>query len=91
MVRVSGAGDRPCHRLPAVRTEGEQLPGRDNGRRDRGGCRMIAKAKSISHGIRAMLYVSGETRKKKNPEKKNRFGYNDIIQSIDSSVNLTEQ
>ena len=26
---------------------------------DRGGCRMIAKAKSISHGIRAMLYVSG--------------------------------
>ena len=30
---------------------------------------MIANAKSISHGIRAMLYVSGESRNKKHPEK----------------------
>ena len=29
---------------------------------------MIAKAKAISHGIRAVLYVSGESRNKKHPE-----------------------
>ena len=30
---------------------------------------MIANAKAVAHGIRAMLYVSGESRNKKHPEK----------------------
>ena len=30
---------------------------------------MIAKAKAVAHGIRAMLYVSGESRNKKHPER----------------------
>ena len=29
---------------------------------------MIAKAKAVAHGIRAMLYVSGESRNKKHPK-----------------------
>ena len=44
---------------------------------------MIAKAKSISHGIRAMLYVSGESRNKKHPEKITRICDNFIPQGMD--------
>ena len=36
---------------------------------------MIANAKAVAHGIRAMLYVSGESRNKKHPEKKNHLYY----------------
>lgn len=32
---------------------------------------MIANAKAVAHGIRAMLYVSGESRNKKHPRKDN--------------------
>ena len=35
---------------------------------------MIANAKAVAHGIRAMLYVSGESRNKKHPEKITRIG-----------------
>ena len=51
---------------------------------------MIAKAKSISHGIRAMLYVSGESRNKKHPEKITRICDNFIPQGMDASGIWTE-
>ena len=44
---------------------------------------MIAKAKSISHGIRATLYVSGESRNKKHPEKITRICDNFMPQGMD--------
>ena len=34
---------------------------------------MIAKAKAVAHGIRAMLYVSGESSNKKHPERLTRI------------------
>lgn len=51
---------------------------------------MIAKAKSISHGIRAMLYVSGESRNKKHPEKITRICDNFMPQGMDASGIWTE-
>ena len=51
---------------------------------------MIAKAKSISHGIRAILYVSGESRNKKHPEKITRICDNFILQGMDASGIWTE-
>jgi len=51
---------------------------------------MMAKAKSISHGIRAMLYVSGESRNKKHPEKITRIRDNFILQGMDASGIWTE-
>ena len=51
---------------------------------------MIAKAKSISHGIRAMLYVSGESRNKKHPEKITRICDNFMLQGMDASGIWTE-
>lgn len=51
---------------------------------------MIAKAKSISHGIRATLYVSGESRNKKHPEKITRICDNFMPQGMDASGIWTE-
>ncbi|WP_270575962.1 relaxase [Bacteroides cellulosilyticus] len=51
---------------------------------------MIANAKSISHGIRAMLYVSGESRNKKHPEKITRVCDNFMPQGMDASGIWTE-
>lgn len=51
---------------------------------------MIAKAKSISHGIRAILYVSGESRNKKHPEKITRICDNFMPQGMDASGIWTE-
>lgn len=51
---------------------------------------MIAKAKSIDHGIRAMLYVSGESRNKKHPEKITRICDNFMPQGMDASGIWTE-
>ena len=51
---------------------------------------MIAKAKSISHGIRAVLYVSGESRNKKHPEKITRICDNFMPQGMDASGIWTE-
>lgn len=51
---------------------------------------MIANAKSISHGIRAMLYVSGESRNKKHPEKITRICDNFMPQGMDATGILTE-
>ena len=49
---------------------------------------MIAKAKSISHGIRATLYVSGESRNKKHPEKITRICDNFMPQGMGASLSL---
>lgn len=51
---------------------------------------MIAKAKSISHGIRAMLYVSGESGNKKHPEKITHICDNFMPQDMDASGIWTE-
>lgn len=51
---------------------------------------MIANAKSISHGIRATLYVSGESRNKKHPEKITRICDNFMPQGMDASGIWTE-
>lgn len=51
---------------------------------------MIAKAKSISHGIRATLYVSGESRNKKHPEKITRICDNFMPQGMGASGIWTE-
>ena len=51
---------------------------------------MIAKAKAIAHGIRAMLYVSGESRNKKHPEKITRVCDNFMPQGMDASGMWTE-
>ena len=90
MVRKSGGSHRPCHRLPAVRTKCKQLPGRDNGQAGQGGRCMIANAKAIAHGIRAMLYVSGESKNKKHPEKITRICDNFMPQGMDATGIWTE-
>ncbi len=51
---------------------------------------MIAKAKSIDHGIRAVLYVSGESRNKKHPEKITCICDNFMPQGMDASGIWTE-
>ena len=51
---------------------------------------MIAKAKAIAHGIRAMLYVSGESRNKKHPEKITRVCDNFMPQGMDATGIWTE-
>ena len=69
---------------------GEQLSGRNNKPRDKGGRRMIANAKAVAHGIRAMLYVSGESRNKKHPEKITRIYDNFMPQGMDATGIWTE-
>ena len=51
---------------------------------------MIAKAKAIAHGIRAMLYVSGESKNKKHPEKITRVCDNFMPQGMDATGIWTE-
>ena len=51
---------------------------------------MIAKAKAVAHGIRAMLYVSGESRNKKHPEKIMRICDNFMPQHMDATGIWTE-
>lgn len=51
---------------------------------------MIAKAKAIAHGIRATLYMSGESRNKKHPEKITRIRDNFMPQGMDASGIWTE-
>ncbi|OUP11562.1 relaxase [Mediterranea sp. An20] len=51
---------------------------------------MIAKAKAVAHGIRAMLYVSGESRNKKHPERITRICDNFMPQGIDATGIFTE-
>ena len=51
---------------------------------------MIAKAKAVAHGIRAVLYVSGESRNKKHPEKITRICDNFMPQGMDASGIWTE-
>ena len=51
---------------------------------------MIAKAKAAAHGIRAMLYVSGESRNKKHPEKITRVCDNFMPQGMDATGIFTE-
>ena len=46
---------------------------------------MIAKAKAVAHGIRAMLYVSGESRNKKHPERIIRICDNFMPQGMDAT------
>jgi len=46
---------------------------------------MIANAKAVAHGIRAMLYVSGESRNKKHPEKITRICDNFMPQGMDGN------
>ena len=51
---------------------------------------MIANAKVVAHGIRAMLYVSGESRNKKHPEKITRICDNFMPQGMDATGIWTE-
>ena len=51
---------------------------------------MIANAKSVAHGIRAMLYVSGESRNKRHPEKITRICDNFMPQGMDATGIWTE-
>ncbi len=51
---------------------------------------MIAKAKAVAHGIRAMLFVSGESRNKKHPERITRICDNFMPQGMDASGIWTE-
>ena len=51
---------------------------------------MIAKAKAVAYGIRAMLYVSGESRNKKHPERITRICDNFMLQGMDASGIWTE-
>lgn len=51
---------------------------------------MIAKAKAVAHGIRAMLYVSGESRYKKHPERITRICDNFMPQGMDATGIFTE-
>ena len=51
---------------------------------------MIAKAKAVAHGIRAMLYVSGESRNKKHPERIIRICDNFMPQGMDATGIFTE-
>ena len=51
---------------------------------------MIANAKAVAHGIRAMLYVSGESRNKKHPEKITRIRDNFMPQGMDATGIWTE-
>ena len=51
---------------------------------------MIANAKAVTHGIRAMLYVSGESRNKKHPEKITRICDNFMPQGMDATGIWTE-
>ena len=51
---------------------------------------MIANAKAVAHGIRAMLYVSGESRNKKHPEKITRICDNFMPQGMDATGIWTE-
>lgn len=51
---------------------------------------MIAKAKAVAHGIRAILYVSGESRNKKHPEKITRICDNFMPQGMDATGIWTE-
>lgn len=51
---------------------------------------MIAKAKAIAHGIRAMLYVSGKSGNKKHPEKITRICDNFMPQGMDATGIWTE-
>lgn len=46
---------------------------------------MIANAKAVAHGIRAMLYVSGESRNKKHPEKITHICDNFMPQGMDAT------
>lgn len=46
---------------------------------------MIANAKAVAHGIRAMLYVSGESRNKKHPERITRICDNFMPQGMDAT------
>lgn len=51
---------------------------------------MIAKVKAVAHGIRAMLYVSGESRNKKHPERITRIYDNFMPQGMDATGIFTE-
>ncbi len=51
---------------------------------------MIAKAKAIDHGIRAILYVSGESRNKKHPEKITHICDNFMPHGMDATGIWTE-
>lgn len=51
---------------------------------------MIAKAKAVAHGIRAMLYVSGESRNKKHPKSITRICDNFMPQGMDATGIFTE-
>ena len=51
---------------------------------------MIANAKAVAHGIRAMLYVSGESGNKRHPEKIIRICDNFMPQGMDASGIWTE-
>lgn len=51
---------------------------------------MIAKAKAVAHGIRAMLYVSGESRNKKHPERITHICDNFMPQGMDATGIWTE-
>lgn len=51
---------------------------------------MIAKAKAIAHGIRAMLYITGESRNKKHPENITHICDNFMPQGMDASGIWTE-
>ena len=51
---------------------------------------MIANAKAVAHGIRAILYVSGESRNKKHPEKITRICDNFMPQGMDATGIWTE-
>ena len=51
---------------------------------------MIAKAKAVAHGIRAMLYMSGESRNKKHPERITHICDNFMPQGMDASGIWTE-
>lgn len=51
---------------------------------------MIANAKAVAHGIRAMLYVSGESRNKKHHEKITRICDNFMPQGMDATGIWTE-
>ena len=51
---------------------------------------MIANAKAVAHGIRAMLYASGESRNKKHPEKITRICDNFMPQGMDATGIWTE-
>lgn len=87
--KVAAVTDRVTDFLQSAQSA-NNYPAGTTDRPDQGGRCMIAKAKAIAHGIRAMLYVSGESKNKKHPEKITRICDNFMPQGMDATGIWTE-